>query len=500
MNTSLKDTHVSFFSVTPSKKFFRLFERAGIQNVLISYHYIRQNLEFTKEILEKVREWGGLFMTDSGAFSFLNDKEFDAQKFDWEDYLIEYTDWLSANREYIFTACNLDVDSFVDHDTVQRWNKIYFKPLEEHMNICYVAHPLGGNRTDMTMVKEYCKEHRYVAVSEEFVSKASDIYQMAKKTNTAIHGLAWTKPTILKDFPFFSVDSSSWVNYQKFGATVSWDGVNFMQYDMSNKGIRRTLGKQAKKYGVSMEEFCTEKNQDGSHNDDEGLTFSLCTWKEVLDHVKIKSKLKIKTTVGDLLEGKLCVFKPKKEGGLANLLAEADARGITDDFSDNNLNEYATDEESGQQVAVYKKRDGGRLSIVEFEKDMGSSMFCSNCYIADKCPKFLANSACAFDFAPDTLATLEPLGVMDYLIKAQMERVNRAMFLEKMEGGLPNKTYTSELSVLQRLNQQKAEMIIKAQNSGARLTVTTTIEGQTSGQGGGGLMSVLAAALAPKAP
>jgi hypothetical protein len=496
MKTSLKDTQVGFFSVTPNRYFFSLFERAGVQNVLISYHYIRQHKEqVEKEILPWIREKGGLFMTDSGAFSFFADKSFDYKTFDWDEYIVEYTDWLMANKEYVFIACNLDVDAYVGHDQVMRWNKAYFKPLEEYMNIAYVAHSIKAKSgQDLTMVKEYMKEHDFVAVSEEFTSQASNIYQMAKQTKTTVHGLAWTKPTVLRDYPFFSVDSSSWVNYQKYGATPVWDGVNFSQYDGHNKDIRATLKKQCEKYEVNHKWFCTELNDEGKHNDSEGLTFSLRTWLDVLNNLKVKSKLKLKTTVEALLEGKATVFQPVKEGGLGSFLQGLSQEVDMKEIGEGSMQLYGTDEETGAEVAQYKPRTE-RLSINDFEKKMGSTMFCSNCFINDKCPQFKANSACAFDFAPNSGEILQPLQLIDKLIMIQMERVNRAMFMEKMEGGLPNKTYTGEIDKLQRLNSIKVDMIMKANGQGKiSITKTTTIEGDmgASGEeGGGGVMAAL---------
>ena len=184
------------------KRYARTKLTIDLKNILISYHYIRKDPKFTKEILEMVRERGGLFMTDSGIFSFSNDKSFDGNSFDWIEYLIEYTDWLKDNKEFIFSACNLDADYFVGHDEVVRWNEKFFEPLEKDINIIYVAHPNCMGRGDLDALKEYCNKYDYVAVNERMASQASAIYQMAKQTKTAIHGLAWTKPSILKDFPF----------------------------------------------------------------------------------------------------------------------------------------------------------------------------------------------------------------------------------------------------------------------------------------------------------
>ena len=124
--TKLSDKFLGYCAVTPNRKFMRLFERADVKNILISYHYIRKDPQFTKEILEMVRERGGLFMTDSGAFSFLNDKNFDPHSFDWVEYLIEYTDWLEENKEFIFltlTVPNVQGDEL--DSSIRKYNKSF---------------------------------------------------------------------------------------------------------------------------------------------------------------------------------------------------------------------------------------------------------------------------------------------------------------------------------------------------------------------------------------
>lgn len=476
--TKLSDKFLGYCAVTPNRKFMRLFERADVKNILISYHYIRKDPAFTKDILEMVRARGGLFMTDSGAFSFLNDKNFDPQAFDWVGYLHEYVDWLEANKEYIFSACNLDVDYYVGHDEVVRWNKKFFEPLGKDINVIYVSHPNATGKGELDVLKEYCKQYDYVAVNERMAKQASAIYQMAKQTKTAIHGLAWTKPTILKDFPFFSVDSSSWVNYQKYGATPVWDGRNFTQYDKDNKDIRKTLRNQCNKYGIKEYEFVNEKNEaDGTHNDDEGLTFSLRTWLDVFQDLKRYARTKLTIDLKKMLDGKKTVFiednstptptkqQTAKKGSIMGALDDLDM-----DTTDANLVTYQVDDD-GNEVALYEKRDK-KTSIMEFIHQSGDAMVCNFCHIADKCPKFKEDSTCAFDFAPASF-TESPLATIDMLIKLQTERVQRAMFIEKMEGGMPNKTFATEMKLLNELNNTKTNMLMMIQGKGLRITQTT---------------------------
>jgi hypothetical protein len=495
--TKGNDKFAGFLSVTPNKKFMKLFDRAGVCNVLISYHYIRKNPSLTKDFMDLVESKGGLFMTDSGAFSFLNDPSFDANNFDWFSYTNEYVEWLDQNKRQVYTACNLDVDNFVGHDIVRTWNDTFFKPLESDMNIAYVAHPNVMGRGVLDAFNEYTDEHKMVAVSEEMVSSVSSIYQRAKIKKVDIHGLAWTKPTLLTDFPFFSVDSSSWVNYQKYGATPVWDGKNFAQYDKDKKHIRKSLPNQCRHYGVKFYEFCNEVDEGTTkHNDDEGLTFSLRTWLDVFHWLKNYARVKLNTKVKDLDKSGI-IMEEKEEAPKKKSLADRIANSELDVSESSKVR--VVDENS--DVALYDKRE--KESINAYKERAGDTMVCNHCYVADKCPKMQEDATCAFDFAPEE-TTKNPLAVIDALIATQTERVNRAMFIEKMEGGMPNKTFATEVKLLQQLNNDKTNMLMMMQTKGVIVTQTThlinkgTSDDEAGSSSGGGFKDMLMDAMKSK--
>lgn len=466
--TKLNDKFLGFCAVTPNKKFMKLFERAGVQNVLVSFHYIQKNKALAKDFLEQVRGMGGVFMTDSGAFSFLNDKSFDPRRFDWDTYVQEYAEWLDDNKDYIFSACNLDVDLFVGPDRVRKWNEIYFEKLNEDINSIYVAHQNVFGRGNLDAFKDYCKQYDYVAVNERLKNEVSSIYQTAKLTKTCIHGLAWTKPTLLDDNPFFSVDSSTWVNYQKYGATPIFDGTNFKQYDKDDKSIRTTQKMKCEHYGVKFYEFCHEVDEGTTkHNDDEGLTFSLRTWLDTFQHIKKFARTKLSIKLEDKLQGKKTVFiedttaDPTAPKRPSKILGALENSGVSNTDA---IPTTYTIGEDGSEVALYEKRPK-KIAIQEFITNTGDVLVCNYCHIADKCPQFKDDNECAFDFRADE-ATKDPLSAIEHLIKLQTERLNRAMMIEKMEGGNINKVYSQEFRTLEQLNRSKMDILIQIQNRG----------------------------------
>lgn len=498
--TKYSDKFSGFLAVTPNKKFMGLFERADVHNILISYHYIRKNKSYTDEILDMIVDRGGLFMTDSGIFSFLNDPEFDHKTFNWHAYVEEYAEWLDQNKKRIFSALNMDADSFVVFDTIEKWNETYFEPLGKEINMVYGCHQNSLGKGVLDEVEYYSKKYDYIGVGEKFAKYAGEIYQKSKVNKCKVHGLAWTKPSILSDYPFFSVDSSSWVNYQKFGATIYFDGTNFEQYDNKRKDVRVTMKNKCREYGVGFDEFVKEKNPDGTHNDDEGLTFSIKTWLDVFEWIKKSAKPKLTTTVKDALKGKVTITKLMEDTN--NSLASRLGGGIT--IADSAQQTYEVDEE-GNKIAIYEKRNE-LVKIDQFSMEQGSLMVCSFCSIQDKCPKFKEGATCAFDFSSREDEN-QPLQLVDKLIAYQQERVSRAMFFEKMEGGVPSRVYTQELKTLNDLNMAKVNLMMIAQNKGIKFTQTsieigggvdTGSDNANQSQGGGGFASLLANLMKPQ--
>jgi hypothetical protein len=97
-----------------------------------------------------------------------------------------------------------------------------------------------------------------------------------------------------------------------------------------------------------------------------------------------------------------------------------------------------------------------------FSEAYGNTLFCDTCVVQDKCPKFEKGMACAFNFKPN-FVTSNPLATLDFIISAQMERVQRMMLFESLEGGQVNKTLSYEISLLEKLNASRVNLIALAQ-------------------------------------
>lgn len=256
---------VLFFSASSTGDTEQLLE-FGIREILVSYFYMRKSLPYYDGVLDKLHKEKGLFMTDSGAFSFMASgvikDEMYTEKY-WLPYLEEYVDWLWKHKDKIFVAANLDLDKIVGREVVDKWNRKYFEPLEKAgLQIVYVAHE--NDTDDKHAIKhfgQYCKRYKYVGINQSQKEYASHFYQMAKHHNVRVHGFAWTEMNIVKHYPFFSLDSTTWLGGVRYGTTYDYDGKNFRTIDYKHKYIRKSRRLKYRKIGVSLDDVLGEEKR-----------------------------------------------------------------------------------------------------------------------------------------------------------------------------------------------------------------------------------------------
>ena len=120
-----------------------------------------------------------------------------------------------------------------------------------------------------------------------------------------------------------------------------------------------------------------------------------------------------------------------------------------------------------------EKRDKTKLSEVSI------GQHCDTCYLSDKCAMFKAKALCAIEWTPD-LDFSNGKAVMDFMIKLQGERIQRAQMIELTDGGVPDMTLSGEMDRMTGLLESRANI--------GQDRVSINIEG--SGKGVGALSAI----------
>jgi len=85
--------------------------------------------------------------------------------------------------------------------------------------------------------KKLCNEYKYIAIGASGMfdcrwtrsnpNQLKNMVMYARSKNVKVHGLGYTKIDMLKEIPFFSVDSTSWLSGNRFGGIYVFNGKGF---------------------------------------------------------------------------------------------------------------------------------------------------------------------------------------------------------------------------------------------------------------------------------
>jgi len=192
--------------------------------VLESYHYAKDNLPFVDEVIKHKTD----FLLDSGAFSY-----FGGGSTNWETYVDDYVDFIIKYN--IEKFIELDLYAIIGVEATERLRtRIETKTGKQTI-------PVFHKRLGVDYYKMLCNDYEYIAIS------ASGMYESrwtrqeperlkkmviyAKQKGVKVHGLGYTKVDMLKEIPFYSVDSTSWLSGSRFANIYHFTGTGVKQYN-----------------------------------------------------------------------------------------------------------------------------------------------------------------------------------------------------------------------------------------------------------------------------
>lgn len=217
--------------------------------ILESYHYIiKQDWMFPL-----LKEFKG-FLLDSGAFTFMTSLK--GKSINWNEYVINYGNFVKQHDIKHFFE--LDIDPIVGIKEVERLRDLLEQTAQRK---CI---PVWHKNRGLDYWKQICKNYDYVAiggiVTQEIKRSQYDIFlpllKIARENKCKVHGLGFTNLKGMEKYKFDSVDSTSWLSGNKFGAVYLFDG--------------KTMQKQNKKLGQRV-----KTNEVAIHNFSEWVKFSI---------------------------------------------------------------------------------------------------------------------------------------------------------------------------------------------------------------------------------
>jgi hypothetical protein len=166
------------------------------------------------------------FLLDSGAFSFIG-----GAKVSMNEYIEKYIDFI--NKYDIKNFFELDLYTLPEYG-IKKTEEIraYIEEKTKKKTI-----PVFHKMLGIDYYKKLCEDYNYIAIgaSGQHDSKwtrtnpeqLKKMVLYANSKNVKVHGLGYTKIEMLKKIPFYSVDSTSWLSGNRFGAIYVFNGSGF---------------------------------------------------------------------------------------------------------------------------------------------------------------------------------------------------------------------------------------------------------------------------------
>ena len=378
--------------------------------------------------------------------------------------------------------------AFLEFDSVilgEEWCKSQRPFFENDPKLWVVWHEKYG----LPALKVYSEAYKNVVIPNaeiEAVTSLSALTRSHQRTfGTQYHALGCAKPDNLRQIPFASASTLSWLSPMRRGETIVWDGQRIVRYPKRMKDQARPRYKKiVEDAGLDYSAFKADTTLEATR---------VAVWS----YLQLEKSMDKKTPDLHIIEGgKDSQLSDNSDTPLLSGMMEL--MGVP---SDNSGVEGRKVERSGvverdpsevqnlpvfgyKMKTVVEKDDDGNdvLKDVPVVQNQYSSLRQgATCFVAANCPAFKPQNTCAFNL-PVEVKTKEQLkGLLTAIIEMQGQRVAFMRFAEEMNGGYADPNVSREIDRLMKLVESVNEM----GNSKESIQITATR------QASGGVLSAI---------
>lgn len=388
--------------------------RIGVRRILVSYYYMSS--WFKKRTVEQIADDFGRFdfiFLDSGGFTLLQELQ---KKGDTKVSLQEYAEDYYAQVKrfgHLFAGCaEVDVYDVLGLEYCDYKRK---ELLDSGLPIVPV---MQGQPIEYYDRLGWFDEHHYIAVGSKFIDNPKytgylhDIYKMSEDTDVVLHGLGATNAGTLAQSKFYSVDSTTWLNGSKFGATHLFEHGRIRHYEKERKYIRTNYKKRFEECGLNWEEI---ENDKGSEVD----LMNGLAWAQLGDYLKYNTRNSYWLTAEE------------KDHALTLKSSAFNAEGIIDRKA---------------SLARVSERRLATVTDADYDDRAYETLYCNMCLLEGRCPRFTRNEVCGYEISI-RLGNAEDLHkALRVVLEAQYGRVMTGVLFEKMQGGAIDQKLSNEFT------------------------------------------------------
>lgn len=440
-----------------------LLERNGVTAVMLNYWGLRKRgLPKNKDyligeyFLPEMKVW-----VDSGATQA--DKA-NLSRQELEDYAADYEEFIALNYDRI--------EGWVEFDSQTLglpWIIQQRAAFEKDPKMWVVWH----DSYNLPILQQWAKEYANIAIpyaSIEAVTSLAGITRSLKANHPVqFHALATAKPDNLRQIPFTTTSTLSWLSPMRRGETIIWDGGKLVRYPKGMKAQARPRYKNiVETAGLDFQKFVEDDTL-------EATKVAIWSYKQL---EKIMDSKKIVDNSDDTL------YTGLMETGIGSSNnSDLETRKLEPKkVVKREPNEVSPLPVFGYEMKTIVDTQDGQDVLREVpvvQTQSGTIRQCDTCFVAANCPAFKPQNTCAFNL-PVEVKTKEQLkGLLTAIVEMQGQRVAFMRFAEELSGGYADPNLSQEVDRLIKLigsikelesNKEFVQITASRQTSGGVLS------------------------------
>jgi len=389
---------------------------------------------------------------------------------DYQEFLVNNADRATAFQEFDSLILGLD------------WVEKQRPFFSNDPKLWVVWHQEYGLPTLKEMSQTYGNVLLPHAEIEEITNLAAVTRSYSKEFGTKYHALGCAKPDNLRQIPFVTASTLSWLSPMRRGETIIWDGTKLVRYPKRMKDQARPRYKAiVEKAGLDYLAFV----QDSAVESTKVAVWSYKRLEESMDkkspnfHIIEGGKGEnLSDNSDELLTGLMGFEIPSSDN------SDIEVRKV----SANEVVQRDPSEVQNLPVFGYKMKtivetdEEGKdvLKDVPIINNQHSSLRqCNTCFVASNCPAFKPDNNCAFNLPVEVKTKDQLKALLNAIIEMQGQRVAFMRFAEEMNGGYADPNVSQEIDRLFKLvgnlkeleeNREFVRITAERQSSGGVLS------------------------------
>ena len=389
---------------------------------------------------------------------------------DYQEFLVNNADRAEAFQEFDSLTLGLD------------WVEKQRPFFSNDPKLWVVWHQEYG----LQVLKEMSQKYKNVLLPhdeiEEITNLAAVTRSYSKEFGTNYHALGCAKPDNLRQIPFVTASTLSWLSPMRRGETIIWDGTKLVRYPKRMKDQARPRYKAiVEKAGLDYLEFV----QDSTLESTRVAVWSYKRLEESMDkkspnfHIIEGGKEEnLSDNNDELLTGLIGFETPSSDNSEVEMRKNSSNEVVQRDPSEvQNLPVFGY-----KMKTVVETDEEGKdvLKDVPIINNQHSSLRqCNTCFVASNCPAFKPDNSCAFNLPVEVKTKDQLKALLNAIIEMQGQRVAFMRFAEEMNGGYADPNVSQEIDRLFKLvgnlkeleeNREFVRITAERQSSGGVLS------------------------------